>query len=222
MERVMLVSQTQSNQEEEVVRRLQTGRFSLVSRSAREDGIERLSVFRFGRLLLVYAEYREKRGKDRGFWNEEIERLLEPWPGGESGDRFEVRLNDIFHDDEPSEDVPWRRPGYEPRQRVGSLARLKPEQYASYVFLHYQLQEEKPRGFSKYYIIGSFERFIFSYQELPAQVEPPRKGLLATANTPQDWHGAMEPHFEPWADTAEEERIWRELEEIVSVEVNGQ
>ena len=130
-----------------------------------------------------------------------------------------LRLNDIFHDDVQTDDVPWRRPDWKPARRAGKLARLKPEMYASYVFLHYQLQEEQPRLFSKYYTIGSFGPYIFSYDELPGIVEPPRAGRLDTKRTPADWPAAMLPHFEPWGpEVSEGEQLWRETESLFHLE----
>lgn len=148
-------------------------------------------------------------------WSEELRALLEPWPsllGGET--EYVQRLNDIFHDDVPMDDVPWRRPDWKPTRRQGKLARLKPDMYASYVFLHYQLQEELPRGFSKYYTIGSFGPYIFSYEEQPSTVEPKRSGRLSTAETPGDWHAVMHPHFEPWPGSSGDDQLWREMEAL--------
>ncbi|WP_308637460.1 hypothetical protein [Paenibacillus silvisoli] len=189
-----------------------------------EQGVQTCSVFREGRYLFTYLEAdcdigsgaaAEAEVDSLWSWDERLSALLESWPGiGREQNAYELRMNDIFHDDVPTEDVPWRRPGYTPTQRVGSLARLKPEQYASYVFLHYQLQEEQPRLFNKYYIIGSFGEYIFSYHELPAIVEPARKGLLATKETPPDWGVAMAPHFDPWPDLQEP---WRVMEELFSM-----
>lgn len=128
-------------------------------------------------------------------------------------------MNPIYHDDEPDSGLQWRESDYRPEHRVGSLARLKPEMYASYVFLHYQLQEETSRKFNQYYFISSFEQYIFSYQEMPERVRTPRKGKLATHNTPENWGAAMHPHFELWENREKNEQIWHVLEEIISADI---
>ena len=133
-------------------------------------------------------------------------RYWQEWPGL-SGPRPAVPMLDVFHDGEPISLDSWR--GSRPIQRrVGSIARLKPEMYSSYVYYHYQMQEERPSSFNQTYMIGAHEDMLFSYCELPASLEgPKREGRLKTNLTPQDWHGLMEPHFVPWG----EEALWREL-----------
>ncbi|RAP74676.1 hypothetical protein [Paenibacillus montanisoli] len=212
--RFMWISAIKRGMEEAFATELAGAGVQLRKRLQRQ-GVLTCSVFREGRYLFTYLE---AGGADSLWaWDDRLSSLLDAWPGIGERDAHELRMNDIFHDDIPLDDVPWRRPGYRPTQRVGSLAKLKPEQYASYVFLHYQLQEEQPRLFNKYYTIGSFGDYIFSYHELPAIVEPTRKGLLATSETPPDWGVAMAPHFEPWADDTEREPVWRVMEEIFSM-----
>jgi hypothetical protein len=95
-------------------------------------------------------------------------------------------MNDIFHYNQPDIAENWRG-DRKVERRLGSLARLKPEMYGSYVFYHYQLQEEKPGSGNKTYIIGSHELYLFSYQELPVSLAEAPQGLLATHNTPANW-----------------------------------
>ena len=122
------------------------------------------------------------------------------------------RLLDIFHDGSPSDSNAWRRPEHNVTHRIGSLARLKPDTYSRYVFYHYQRQAELPHGFNQTYIIGAHDQTIFSYQELPARIQtPPPPATLPTHHTPPDWQSVMEPHFEPWSDTTDAERLWRIL-----------
>ncbi|WP_090982671.1 hypothetical protein [Paenibacillus sp. CF384] len=218
IERIIWISAIKPGMEEAFLTELAGADASLKAR-LKQCGVETCSVFREGRYLFTYLEQLlGSAAIERArLWaaDEKLLSLLETWPSidGAKG-TYELRMNDIFHDDLPQSDVPWRHPDYRPTQRVGSLSRLKPNQYASYVFLHYQLQEEKPRLFNKYYIIGSLGEYIFSYQELPAIVEAPRKGLLSTKETPPDWGVAMEPHFEPWTDKPEAERLWCVMEEL--------
>ncbi|REE86529.1 hypothetical protein A8990_110139 [Paenibacillus taihuensis] len=217
IERFMWVSAIKPGMEEAFVEQLAAQQEQLQS-NLRERGAIVCSVFREGNYLFTYLESAKQIDS---IWTdaEMLTPLLQAWPSldGEAG-TYELRMNDIFHDDWPNVDeVPWRHSGYRAEQRIGSLARLKPEMYSSYVFLHYQLQEEKPRLFSKYYMIGSFDQYIFSYNELPSIVEQPRVGQLTTTNSPPDWGEAMEPHFEPWTEMVEAERLWCVMEEFFSL-----
>lgn len=129
-----------------------------------------------------------------------------------NGIRCTMALPDIYHDGAPSTTTPWRQPGYQPTKRVGSLARLQPDKYCSYVYYHYIRQEEQPQGFNKYYIIGAHEHTIFSYQEWPATRDTPApRGSLRTKLTPNNWQELMHEHFELWADQPPESQEWIRL-----------
>ncbi len=146
----------------------------------------------------------------------EMDDLLESWPGGAAGRRF-VPMMDIYHCGEPRSEEYWRRatPPTEVRARI---THLQPEMVSSYIFYHYQLQEEKPGNFDKYCLITIHENFLFFYQEYPQVVEsPPRIGKLTTTNTPPDWQEVMFPHFRLWDDAPAGEEIWRGVELIVHV-----
>ncbi|AZN39246.1 hypothetical protein [Paenibacillus albus] len=221
IERFMWVSALKPSMEEAFVQELNEQREQLQI-SLQKQGVLVCSVFREGSYLFTYME-QEGEGRIGGsLWNEALTPMLQGWPvlalDGGPAETYEMRMNDIFHDDCEVGDVPWRRPGYRAERRVGSLARLRPDLYSSYVFLHYQLQEEKPRQFNKYYTIGSFGSYIFSYQELPAVVEPPRIGQISTKNSPINWGEVMEPHFEPWTEKLDAERLWCVLEELFHYE----
>lgn len=136
--------------------------------------------------------------------------LLEEWPGAARPRRF-APMMDIFHCGEPRGTDEWRRatPVESVRAR---LTRLKPEMVSSYIFYHYQRQEERPGDFDKYCLITIHEDLLFFYQESPAVVEsPPRTGKLSTRNSPENWHEVMFPHFRLWDDAAQGEEIWREI-----------
>lgn len=49
-------------------------------------------------------------------------------------------------------------------------------------------------------------------------MEPPRSGNLDSKQTPPDWGAAMQPHFEPWPELPEEQRLWRETEALFHLE----
>ncbi|GGD81356.1 hypothetical protein [Paenibacillus nasutitermitis] len=181
--------------------------------SLEREGVQTFSVFAAEAEVCLYYE---TAGGDYTFeWGPEADEWLEAWPGKDAG-LTAVPMIDIFHDGVPEDPQSWRG-GRTVEKRVGSVAMLKPEQFASYVFYHYQLQEEKPEGFNKTYIIGSFGTLLFSYQELPAAVSgTPRKGLLDTSNTPDNWHSTMEPHFVPWENAESGQELWRPMELIFS------
>ncbi|MFK7692656.1 hypothetical protein [Paenibacillus sp. HJGM_3] len=135
--------------------------------------------------------------------------FLESWPGENGGRRLAVPMLDIYHDGE-GEALESRRDGRNVRERIGSLARLKPEMYGSYIFYHYAQQEETPNSFNPTYIIGAHENWIFSYHELPA----PQGSRQSTRRTwpapiaPTNWHEVMQPHFIPWSIGEQGPVLW--------------
>ena len=145
--------------------------------------------------------------------------LLKSWPGHPQPRRF-VPMMDIFHCGEPRSEDYWRRTS-PPENVRARITRLQPEMVSSYIFYHYQMQEEKPGSFDKYCLISIHENLLFFYQEYPQVVEsPPRTGKLATHNTPADWHGTMFPHFLLWDDAPTGEEIWRGIELVLHL-ANG-
>ena len=87
---------------------------------------------------------------------------------------------------------------------------------SSYIFYHFQLQEEEPRGPARFGTIGIHENLLFFYVESPCFVEPPYyPRLLATHNTPKEWTAAMTPHFQPWPNDGEP--VWRECRLVAAV-----
>ncbi|MBD2868225.1 hypothetical protein [Paenibacillus arenilitoris] len=129
-----------------------------------------------------------------------MEPYLEKWPGREEK-RSWIPMIDVFHFNEPASREHWLRKG-EVERRVGRVAHLKPEMAASYIYFHYQLQEERAFHGPKYEVIAMHENLLFGYQEFPAVVEEPAlPGKLNTSGTPADWQDArMDLHFQPWED----------------------
>lgn len=98
------------------------------------------------------------------------------------------------------------------------MAALKPEQVASYVYHHYQYQEERPGDGDKYGIIGLHENLLFFYSELPATVEPtPYAGKLTTNLRPENWGEVMEPHFRKWSEMETGQAIWKKLALVLTI-----
>jgi len=184
-----------------------------------------IAVFQaFGHERLVFA-YLEGAGDPAGFdWPNPLRERFAVWPasGGDGREKRHAPMVDIFHDGNPEQDPGWRD-GYAPERAVGSVARLRPEMYSSYVYYHYQMQEEKPGSYNRSYIIGSFGTLIFSYQELPPPPgKTPLAGKLSSRQTPPNWHEVMEPHFERRGDAHPADGPWLELPLLYGYRAQGQ
>ncbi|MCL2060321.1 MAG: hypothetical protein FWH01_14935 [Oscillospiraceae bacterium] len=95
------------------------------------------------------------------------------------------------------------------------LNRIRPDMFSSYVFYHYQLQEEKPGMSDKYGIIGVDDGLMCFYEERPVErEESPPTGALSTGNSPLDiWNELMARHFIPWDDY---DQPWRPMRILYS------
>ncbi|MDA0709093.1 MAG: hypothetical protein O3B73_02660 [bacterium] len=140
---------------------------------------------------------------------------LKSWPGEPGQGRVWVPMMDIFHYSTPQNLDHWRRKT--PVERpFGRVIRLRPEKVSSYIFYHYQLQEERPGRGDKYGVITLHEDLLFFYQEHPrVSEESPAQPSLKTSNTPENWGELMSQHFAPWPDAGEPE--WRPVALIHSV-----
>lgn len=130
----------------------------------------------------------------------ELAPYLEEWPGHAKKRRW-IPMIDVFHFNQPASLGHWQR-RTPVEKRVGRVARLLPDMAASYIYYHYQLQEERAFLGPKYEIIAMHENVLFGYQEFPAIVEEPAlPKKLATNGTPADWNESrMDLHFQPWPD----------------------
>lgn len=139
--------------------------------------------------------------------------VLAQWPG-EAAPRCFVPMMDIFHCGEPLDAEYWRRK--RPVELYdGKVIRLRPEKVASYIFYHYQLQEEQPGSFDKYCVIAIHENLMFFYMEKPFVLEaPPKPGALGTKNTPEQWQELMALHFAPWPDGTGPNNAWRDSQTL--------
>lgn len=126
--------------------------------------------------------------------------FLKEWPG-QAQPRKWILMIDVFHFNEPASAEHWLRK--EPVvSRVGRVAHLKPEMISSYIYYHYQLQEERAFHGEKYEIIAMHENLLFGYQEFPKVIEEPVvTGRLSTKGTPVNWNDSrMDLHFQPWEE----------------------
>lgn len=172
-----------------------------------------VALFRFAREFFAYWESIAQPVTPDALFGD-CAATLEAWPGAPTPRSF-VPMLDIYHCQTPADVEHWRRRS--PIARVsGRLARLNPDWASSYIFYHYQFQEERPGSIDKYALIGLHETVIFFYQEFPAVVEPPRiPGKLTTTHTPDQWHEVMFPHFHRWEDTPPDHAIWRPLDLVI-------
>lgn len=171
-----------------------------------------LSLFRWHTTLFLYAE-----GITTPFSPDEhlTDIHLQPWPGGTAGPRHWVPMMDIFHFSRPQNAAHWRRksPVETPFARV---IRLRPDMVSSYIFYHYQLQEERPGKGDKYGIITLHEDLLFFYQERPRITEEaPSAPTLQTQNTPSNWQELMTLHFALWNDPGDPQ--WRLIDYLTSI-----
>ncbi|MCY9658758.1 hypothetical protein P5G65_19110 [Paenibacillus chondroitinus] len=125
---------------------------------------------------------------------------LKDWPG-QSEPRKWIPMIDVFHFNEPADREHWLRKK-RVEKRVGRVAHLKPEMISSYIYYHYQLQEERSFTGDKYEIIAMHENLLFGYQEFPKVIEEPVvPGRLKTKGTPENWQDSrMDLHFQPWEE----------------------
>lgn len=186
-------------------------------------GISHISVFCCELYVFLYAEVVCGSRIPVWDWPISFERYLEKWPlePGQSDyssgvlQRLAIPMIDVFHDGVPIDADSWNRSDSN-AERIGSIARLKPEMASSYIYYHYQKQEEFPDSFNQTYMIGSLGRFLFSYHELPAKAATrKRQGLLTTNHSPNNWHEVMYPHFESWVDVPYGQQLWRKMERIM-------
>ena len=170
------------------------------------------SVFRLDRDLFFYYECADKIIMPSEILVE-IEPYLEEWPG-EPQNRHWIRMMDIYHslDAEMLKNFRSIEPIKRTTVRVG---RFKPEMLSSYIFYHYQYQEEKPGDFSKWCAIYLHENMAIIYGEAPDCAVPmPENKKLYTNNTPGNWGEVMYPHFQLWEGTHEDEKLWKKSETI--------
>lgn len=131
---------------------------------------------------------------------------LTPYPDGKKWQR----ANDIYHGSKPVSESQWKRK-IENKEAFFTFNRLKPEKISSYIFYHFQNQEEHLGGGEQYGIIFSFFDMLIFYQERPEERETEQiEGILKTNHTKElNWGKLMEEHF---VDS------WHEIETLGTTE----
>ncbi|WP_314590478.1 hypothetical protein [Paenibacillus terrigena] len=220
MKRLLYYSQLRRDSESEFRRTVNVEIESLRSDWA-DQGLSDVSIFVSQLYVFIYAETAHPSAQTEWRWPLHYSRLLESWPADplsslelKNMSRLAVPLIDIFHDGIPERYDSWR----EHRQvgdRIGSIACLRPEMTASYIYYHFQKQEEEASSFNETYIIGLFGTLIFSYHELPSFIsEHKRQGCLNSRQTPANWHEVMQPHFRSRKDEAGRDLLWMRMDRI--------
>ncbi|WP_150274636.1 hypothetical protein [Paenibacillus tepidiphilus] len=177
--------------------------------------VDQLSLFSWETSLFLYYECLGEQVEPEDLLVSAKE-YLAAWPGGWRG-RHWAPMTDIFHYQYPVSRQHWERRNPE-REPYGRIALLKPEEISSYIYYHYQYQEERPGDGDKYGIIGLHENMLFFYAEQPTVRETaPYAGKLNTSLRPDNWGEVMDPHFIKWTDAPAGQEIWRRLELVLEV-----
>ena len=161
-----------------------------------------ISLFRFHEHLFLYDEcVGIEISPSKLFLS--LDKQLYSWPG-----KQEIKwspMSDIFHGSQPLDLAQWQR-GQKVEKYVARIGFLKPEKISSYIYYHYQLQEEQPPHMlvNKYMLIGLSRNILFLYDEKPAtKGDLSYQGSLDTSNTPanwETWQQIMRSHFILWDD----------------------
>ena len=115
------------------------------------------------------------------------------------GKRWE-RASEIFHYSVPVSAEQWRRK-LSDKKVTCMFTHLKPEKIASYIFYHFQGQEERLITDQRYGMIFIFYNMLIFYNESPQEEETEFiPGILNTKNSPMEqWGKLMNEHFvNPW------------------------
>lgn len=177
---------------------IQKGIHSIKNRINKQE-IMTAAAYRWKANIFLYYECINCEIAPEELFSETVD-FLEDWPG-RSEKRKWIPMVDVFHFNEPVSVEHWRRKSPVQR-RIGKVAHLRPEMIASYIYYHYQLQEERAFIGDKYQIIAIHENLLFGYFERPEVVEEPLKEKkLNTYGTPENWSDSrMDLHFIPWED----------------------
>ena len=166
-------------------------------KKALKDGkLQSVTVFTLDKQIFLY--YESNATFEINDYLPEISSFVEMWPG-QNELRPYVNMVKCYQS-APMETVPdWKeaRIGHKP---YVSISRMKLEKLDSYIFYHYQLQEEKPGDNGRYMAIwGNEEWFVLYGREgLDDIYASDYKGKLDTQNTPENWRETMLPHFYTW------------------------
>ncbi|OXM87146.1 hypothetical protein [Paenibacillus rigui] len=199
MKRLIYRAQWLEGQDEQGLQSLLSDKDAAVQRHVDGGGIMTIAAYKWQHHVFLYYEcIREVIQPEELFPS--AEPFLEDWPG-KAEKRKWMPMIDVFHFNEPVSYEHWLRK--EPvERRAGRVAHLKPEMISSYIYYHYQLQEERAFLGDKYEIIALHDNLMFGYQEFPKVIEEPlAPKKLQTKGTPENWNDSrMDLHFQAWED----------------------
>lgn len=190
-----------------------TSRIKELKGFIKNEEVMTLSIYKWVQNFFVYYECTDRPITPKELFGD-THGLLLKWPG-EDALRDWVPMLDIYHCCEPVDKEFWQRK-QAIKRAYATVNRLRPEMLSSYIFYHYQYQEEKPGDWAKYASIHLNENLMFFYQEeSDGPVTPPYEGRLNTSNTPGQWQELMNHHFLPWEDDPDFKKPWREIEQVL-------
>jgi len=171
--------------------------------------VTNLSLSVFNNKILMYFESENSNINPEDIVNEN----MIPYPDG----KLWEQMMDIFHYSKPLSNEHWKRK-IENKKPIFQVIYLKPEMVSSYIFYHYQYQEERPGEYDKYGAIFIYGNLLVMYLETPEEKETEHyASKLSTKNTPTNWGKLMAEHFAPWEDFEGE---WRGIKTITNYEVD--
>ncbi len=157
----------------------------------KENGIaDNVSIFTYENMAFMYVESKNETVDP----SDVVSADMKLYPDGSSWEN----MSEIFHYSMPQDDESWeRKQPKTPELRINFVRHGK---ISSYIYYHFQYQEEFPCDGDKYGIIFHSGDMLLMYTESPCELAPPYKGLLDTKNSPRDdaWAELMEKgHFDP-------------------------
>ncbi len=151
---------------------------------------EFVSVFTYENMLFMYVESKNEVIDP----TEVLDADLIAYPDGSMWEN----MSEVFHYSMPQSDESWKRTQKKtPELRINFVKHGK---IASYIYYHFQYQEEYPCDGDKYGMIFHSGDLLVLYTESPCELAPKYKGLLDSKNSPldDDWAELMEKgHFDP-------------------------
>jgi len=178
---------------------------SIIKKQQDQGQLVTITLFRYLENLFLYDECVGKVISPSHLLPSLDERLYS-WPG-KAQEKW-TPMSDIFHGSEPLDSEQWQRE-QKVEDHVARIGFIKPEKIASYIYYHYQIQEEQPPHMlvNKYNLIGLSQNVLFLYDERPAtKGDLSYQGSLNTSNTPKNWETwqqIMRSHFFLWDDFPE-------------------
>lgn len=149
---------------EEEIKSALTKAKEMIEIAIQSEKLLQVSMYRFQNMCFLYCEAEEKLPQPENFLTE-LNPFLEDWPE-EEGKRKWVFMYPVYYHSIPGDTNEWRtdRKG---KMRIGRIAFLKKDKWASYVYWHHALVEEGLFCGDQFQFISLHENILFSYFEEP-------------------------------------------------------